>query len=103
MDTLSIRRMNDASNTVSAGRRMGARHASEAGTDGSRWHSDKLRGVGDVAQSVERRTGTPPTQVRLHGRGKGFFSPDVNFRCRLSYGVDRTPPCAVVCIKICAS
>ena len=29
------------------------------------------------------------------------FSPRVNFRCRLSYS-NRTPPCALACINICA-
>ena len=56
---------------------------------------------GDVAQLVERRTGTPLTQVRFHGATRDF-SPRVNFRCRLSYGV-RTLPCAIACIYICAN
>ena len=43
----------------------------------------------DVAQLVEHRTGTPPTQVRFPGAARDF-SPRVNFQCRLSYGV-RTP------------
>ena len=53
---------------------------------------------GDVAQLVEHRTGTPPTQVRFPGAAREF-SPKVNFQCRLSYGV-RTPPCAIACIYI---
>ena len=35
---------------------------------------------GDVAQLVEHRTGTPPTQVRFPG-AKRDFSPTVNFQC----------------------
>ena len=45
---------------------------------------------GDVAQLVERRTGTPLTKVRFLGAARDFSS-RVNFQCRLSYGV-RTPP-----------
>ena len=41
---------------------------------------------GDVAQLVERRTGTPLTQVRLSGAAKDF-SLRVNFQCRFSHGV----------------
>ena len=55
---------------------------------------------GDVAQLVERRTGTPLMQVRFLGAARDF-SPRVNFQCRLSYGV-RTPPCATACGNICA-
>ena len=55
---------------------------------------------GDVAQLVERRTGTPLRQVRFPGAAREF-SARVNFQCRLSYGV-RTPPCAIACINICA-
>ena len=51
---------------------------------------------GDVAQLVDHRTGTLPTQVRFPGATRDF-SPGVNFQCRLSYGV-RTPPCAIACI-----
>ena len=58
-----------------------------------------IRG-GDVAQLVEHRTGTPPTQVRFPGAAEDF-SPRVNFQCRLFYFV-RTPPCAIACIYICA-
>ena len=53
----------------------------------------------DVAQLVERRTGTPLMQDRIPVAA-GDFSPRVNFQCRLSYGV-RTPPCAVACVSIC--
>ena len=57
---------------------------------------------GDVAQLVEHRTGTPPTQVRFLGAAKFFFlSPRVSFHCRLSYGV-RTHPCVIACIYTCA-
>ena len=47
-----------------------------------------LRGLskgtgGDVAQLVERRTGTPLTQVRISGAARDF-SPRVNFQCGLS-------------------
>ena len=55
---------------------------------------------GDVAQSVEHRTGTSPTQVRFP-RAARDFSPKVNFQCRLSYDV-RTPSCAIARIYICA-
>ena len=55
---------------------------------------------GDVAQLVQHRTGTSPTQVRFPGAASRF-SPRVNFQCRLSYGV-RTPPCAFACIYIFA-
>ena len=55
---------------------------------------------GDVAQSVERRTDTPLTQVRFPDAARNF-SPRVNFQCRLSYGV-RTPSCVTACINICA-
>ena len=58
-------------------------------------------GFRDVAQLVQLRTDTPLTQVRVPGAKGDFFSPRVNFRCRLSYGV-RTPPCAIACIYICA-
>ena len=54
---------------------------------------------GDVAQLEERRTGTPPTQVRFPRAARGF-SPRDNFQCRLSYGV-HTPPCAIACVNIC--
>ena len=33
-----------------------------------------VQGDGDVAQLVEHRIGTPPTQVRFTRCGKGFFS-----------------------------
>ena len=56
--------------------------------------------VVDVAQLVERRTGTPLTQVRFPGAGRDF-SPRVNFQPRLSHGV-RTPPCAIAYINIIA-
>ena len=58
-----------------------------------------MRG-GDVAQLVERRTGTPLAQVQFPGAARDF-SPRVNFQCRLSYGV-RTPLCTIVCINIFA-
>ena len=54
----------------------------------------------DVAQLVEDRTGTSPSQVRFPGAARDF-SPRVNFQCRLFYDA-RTPPCAAVCINICA-
>ena len=56
--------------------------------------------VGDVAQLVEHRTGTPPTQVRFPGAARDF-SPRVNSQCRLSHGV-RKPPCAIACNYIFA-
>ena len=52
-----------------------------------------------MAQLVELRTGTPPTQVRIPGAERDFF-PQVNFQCRLSHAV-RTPPRAIACINIC--
>ena len=57
-------------------------------------------GGGVVAQLIERRTGTLPTQIRFPGAARDF-SPGVNFRCRFSYGL-RTSPCAIACIYICA-
>ena len=60
----------------------------------------KVSWGGDVAQLVEYRTGTPPTQVRFPGAARDF-SPRVNFQCRLSDGV-RTPQCPIACIYICA-
>ena len=64
-----------------------------------------LRGRGgDVAQLVEHRTGTPPTQVRFPGAAILFFPPPprVDFLCRLFYSV-RTP---LVCnrrhLRLCA-
>ena len=38
---------------------------------------------GDVAQLVEHRKGTPPTQVRFPGAARDF-SPRVSLQCRLS-------------------
>ena len=46
--------------------------------------SAQLNGGGDVAQFLERQTGTPLTQVRLPGAARDF-SPEVNFQCGLSY------------------
>ena len=57
------------------------------------------RRFGDVAQLVERRTGTPLTQVRFPGAARDF-SPGVNFQRRLCYGV-RTMPCAIACTRMC--
>ena len=54
---------------------------------------------GGVAQLVERRTGTPLSQVPCPGAAKDF-SPRVNFQCGLSDGV-RTPPCSIAGINIC--
>ena len=48
---------------------------------------------GDVAQLVERRTGTPLTQVRSPGVARDF-SPRVHFQCRLSYVCPYTPVCS---------
>ena len=56
----------------------------------------------DVVQLVERRTGTPPTQVRFPDAARDF-SLVANFQGRLSYGACvRTPLCAIACIYICA-
>ena len=60
---------------------------------------DKSNRDGDVAQLVEHRTGTLPTQVRFPWAARDF-SRRVNFQCRLSQGV-RTLPCAIACISIC--
>ena len=62
-----------------------------------------LRLGGDVAQLLERRTGTPLTHVLYSSAARLllFFFPGVNFQIRLSYGVC-VPPCAVACINICA-
>ena len=56
-------------------------------------------GEGGVAQLVEPRTGTLPTQVRFPSAARDF-SPRVNFQCRLFYGV-RKHPCATACTNIC--
>ena len=56
---------------------------------------------GDVAQLVEHRIGTPPTQVRFPGAAKDF-SPRVNVQYRLSEGA-RTPPfCNHMHLHLCA-
>ena len=47
---------------------------------------------GDVAQLVEHRTGTPPTQVRCPDAARDF-SPRVYFQCRLSYMCPYTLVC----------
>ena len=47
---------------------------------------------GDVAQLVERRTGTPLTQVRFPATARDF-PPKVNFQCRLSHVCPYTPVC----------
>ena len=58
---------------------------------GNQWGSfNSVSSVGDVAQLVEHRTGTPPTQVRLPGAARDL-SPKDNFQCRLSYGVRILP------------
>ena len=48
--------------------------------------ASSMSNIGDVAQFVERRTGTSPTQVRFPGAARDL-SPRVNFQYRLSYGV----------------
>ena len=53
----------------------------------------------DLAQLVEHRTGTPLTQIRFLGAARNF-SPKVNFQCRLSHCVLKTP-CAIAYIYIC--
>ena len=47
-------------------------------------------GAGDVAQLLERRTGTPLRQVGFPGAARDF-SPRVNFQGKLSYGVRAAP------------
>ena len=64
-----------------------------------------LRGLskgtgGDVAQLVERRTGTPLTQVRISGAARDF-SPRVNFQCGLSYGVRTALACYRMHYDLC--
>ena len=61
----------------------------------------KSFGNEDVAQLVEHRTGTLPTQVRFLGTARDF-PPSVNFQCRLSLSVSVQPPCAIACINVCA-
>ena len=56
--------------------------------------------VRNVAQLVEHRTGSPPTQVRFPGAVRDFSSRD-NFQCRLSDGV-REPPSVIACVYVCA-
>ena len=58
-----------------------------------------LTRVGNVAQLVENQIGMPPTQVQFPGAGRDF-SPRVNLKCRLSYGI-HTPLCAITCTYIC--
>ena len=73
----------------------------DSNIDDSACHATFLNSSGgDVAQLVERRTGTLPTQIRFPGAARDF-SPRLNFQCRFSYGV-RTPPCKIACIYICA-
>ena len=54
---------------------------------------------GEVAQLVEHRTGTLPTQVRFPGAARDF-SPRVNCQCRLSNGV-RSSPYTIASIYMC--
>ena len=54
----------------------------------------------DVGQLAVCRIDTQLSRARFPGAPRDF-SPRANFRCRLCYGV-RTPPCADVCINICA-
>ena len=55
-------------------------------------------GCGSVGRASDRHAADAGSIPRC---GQRFFSPRVNFQCRLSYGV-RTPPCAIACINICA-
>ena len=71
-------------------------------TERSRLQTQKIRIIivgGDVAQLVERPTGTPLRQVRFPVR-QGIFLPESTFSAD-SYGL-RTPPCAIACINISA-
>ena len=54
-----------------------------------------LTGIGDSG------VGTASDWKATSPRCREDFSPKVSFQCRLSYGV-REPPCALVCINICA-
>ena len=58
----------------------------------------RATGGGDVAQSVEHRTGTPLTQVPFPGAARDFC-PRVNFQYGISYCV-RSPSCAIAYIYI---
>ena len=49
-----------------------------------------MKGGGDAAQPVQRRTVRSLTQVRFP-RTAREFSPRVNFQCRLSYVCSYTP------------
>ena len=59
-----------------------------------------LENGGDVAQLVEHRTGTLPTQVRFPGVARDFSSSQLSVQTLLR--CPYTPPCAIVCIYICA-
>ena len=56
---------------------------------------------GDVAQLVERRTGTPLRQVRFPGAARDFFLPESTFSAD-SLLLSVLPPCAIACFNICA-
>ena len=56
---------------------------------------------GDVAQLIERRTGTPLTQVRFLSAARDFPS-RVNFQCRLSYVCPYTPVGNPMQLHLCA-
>ena len=54
---------------------------------------------GDVPQLVERRTGSPLTQVRLPGAASDFSPSQLSVQSLLSVS---TSTCAIACINICA-
>ena len=59
-------------------------------------------GVGgwDVVHLVERRTGSPLTQVQFPGAARDFLSPDST--CSADSLSVLKPTCAIACINICA-
>ena len=76
------------------------------GRERERWdwvsEREREREGGDVAQLVEHRTGSLPTQVRFPGAARDF-SPRVSFQCRPSRStVSVHPPCTIAPIYICA-
>ena len=58
-------------------------------------------GGGDVAQLVERRTGTPLRQVQFPGAARDFFPPESTFSAD-SLTVSEQLLCAIACINICS-
>ena len=60
-------------------------------------------GAGDVAQLVERRTGTPLRPVRFPGEANDFyFFSRSQFSVQTFLRVSVHPPCAIACMNVCA-